>query len=155
MDINPPLLGSSLFHKTPDPPILLANWSSQVFLITRNATVKLSSINIIHVKQQHNVGFFILNFLVKYMPGNVYINKIHARQCLGKVFPILSISLLFLKTCFRSNFKTAWRKRFFNGATSNWFLYVSRNNYISINQQIYLFSLFTLVWLSLLFNTIE
>ena len=70
------------FLKIPHPPTLLANPSSQVFLINRNATVKLSSINTIHVKQQHNIGFFIFKFTLKYMLGNVYINKIHARQCL-------------------------------------------------------------------------
>ena len=36
----------------------------------------------IHVKQQHKVGFFIFKFILKYMLGNVSINKIHARQCL-------------------------------------------------------------------------
>ena len=70
------------FLKSPIPQTLPTNWSSQVFLINRNATVKLSSINTIHVKQQHNVGFFIFKFTLKYMLGNVYINKIHARQCL-------------------------------------------------------------------------
>ena len=38
---------------------------------------------------------------------------------IGKVFPILSISLLYPKQSFTSNFKTARKKRFFNGATSN------------------------------------
>ena len=70
------------FLKIPHPPTLPANWSSPVFLINRNATVKLSSINTIHVKQQHNVGFFIFKFTLRYMLGNAYINKIHARQCL-------------------------------------------------------------------------
>ena len=37
----------------------------------------------------------------------------------GKVFPILSISLLYPKESFMSNFKTARKKRLFNGATSN------------------------------------
>ena len=77
--ITPP---PSPFLKIPHPSTLPANQSSQVFLINRNATVKLSSINTIHVKQQHNVGFFIFKFTLKYMLGNVYINKIHARQCL-------------------------------------------------------------------------
>ena len=36
----------------------------------------------IHVKQQHKVGFFIFKFILKYMLGNVSINKIHARQWL-------------------------------------------------------------------------
>ena len=64
-------------------PTLPANRSFQVFLINRNATKKLSSINTIHVKQQNNVGFFIFNFTLKQMPvifilinyilGNVYI----------------------------------------------------------------------------------
>ena len=52
-----------------------------VFLIDRNATVKLSSINTIHVNQQHNVSFFVIKFTLKYML-HVYINKIHAKQCL-------------------------------------------------------------------------
>ena len=49
--------------------------------------MKLSLISTIHVKQKHNIGFFIFKFTLKYMLGNVYINKvyinkIHARQCL-------------------------------------------------------------------------
>ena len=81
--IIPPIIRIPFyFVNPPHPPIILANRSSQIFLITRNATVKLSSVNIIHAKQQHNVGFFIWKFMVKFMPGSVYINKIHARQCL-------------------------------------------------------------------------
>ena len=38
----------------------------------------VSSINTIHVKEQHNVGFFIFKFML----GNVHIDEIHARQCL-------------------------------------------------------------------------
>ena len=53
------------------PLILSTNQASQVFLINRNATVKLSSVNTIHVKQ-HNVGFFIFKFTLKYMLGDVY-----------------------------------------------------------------------------------
>ena len=49
---SPPLPGPPQFVKIPHPPTLPANWSSQVLLINRNATVKLSSINTIHVKQQ-------------------------------------------------------------------------------------------------------
>ena len=41
---------------------------------------------------------------------------------LGNVFPILSISLLYPKESFLSNVKTTRKKRFFNGATANWFL---------------------------------
>ena len=77
--IIPPLLESIPsrlpFLEILHPPTLLVNWSSQV-------TVKLSSINTLHVKQQHKVGFFIFKFNLKYMPGNVYIDKIHASQCL-------------------------------------------------------------------------
>ena len=47
--------------------------------------------------------------LIKYMLGIVY----------------LSISLLYLKESYTSDFKTARKKRFVNGATSNWFLYVT------------------------------
>ena len=42
--------------------------------------------NTIYVKQQHNVGFFIFKFTVKYILDNVYINQIHARQCLCNKF---------------------------------------------------------------------
>ena len=52
--------------------------------------------------------------LIKYMLGNfikVYI--------VGKVFPLLSVTLLYPKESFSSNFKTARKKRFFNGAASN------------------------------------
>ena len=73
------------FFKIPHPPPLTENQSYQVFLINRNATVTLSSINTIHVKQQHNVDFFISKFTLKYMLGNVYINKIHAKQCKYKL----------------------------------------------------------------------
>ena len=80
---HPPITRIPLpFRKIPYLPTLPVNWSSQVFLITRNATVKLSSINTTHVKPQHTVVFFIFKFTLKYMLGNVYINKIHARQCL-------------------------------------------------------------------------
>ena len=47
------------------------NRLSQVFYTNRYATVKLSSMNAIHVKQQHNVGIFIFKFTLKYMLGNV------------------------------------------------------------------------------------
>ena len=70
------------FLKIPHPPTLPVNWSIQVFLIKRNATVKLSSMNIIDAKQQHKIGFSIFKFTLEYMLGNVYVNKIHARQCL-------------------------------------------------------------------------
>ena len=33
--------------------------------------LKLSSISTIHVKQQHDIGFFIFKFTQKYMLGNV------------------------------------------------------------------------------------
>ena len=36
----------------------------------------------INVKEQHNVGFFIFKFTPKFMLDNVYINNVHARQCL-------------------------------------------------------------------------
>ena len=77
----PSLLGSPHFLKFPIP-TLPANQSFQVFLINRNATVKLSSITTIHLKQQHNICFFIFKFTLKYILGNIYINKVHARQCL-------------------------------------------------------------------------
>ena len=38
--------------------------------------------NTVYVKQQHNVGFFIFKFILKYMLDNVCINKMHAMQCL-------------------------------------------------------------------------
>ena len=76
------------FLKSPPPPpskALPTNRPSQAFLINRNTTVKLSSINTIHVKQQH-VGFFIFKFTLKCTLGNVYINKMHATQCLYRSF---------------------------------------------------------------------
>ena len=78
--ITPP--PPSPFLKIPHPSTLPANQSSQVFLINRNATAKLSSINTIHVTQQHYVGLFIFKFSLKCMLCNVYVNKIHATQCL-------------------------------------------------------------------------
>ena len=53
--------------------MLLTNRPSQVFLINRNATVKLSSINAVHVKQQQNICFFIFKHTLKYRLGNAYI----------------------------------------------------------------------------------
>ena len=122
---SPPISKSSLFLKSFYPPSLLANWSSHFFLINRNHTVKLSSINTIYEKQQHNFNFFIFKFTLKYMLGNVYINTIHARQCLYNKFilqgsfSILSNFSLYPKESFTSHFKPARKKRFFNGATSH------------------------------------
>ena len=53
----PPDLPTPSHPPPPPPPTLPTNQSSQVFLIDRNPTVKLSSMNTIHVKQQHNVDF--------------------------------------------------------------------------------------------------
>ena len=36
--------------------------------------MKLSSMNTIHVKQQHNVSFYIFKFTQTYMLGHVFIN---------------------------------------------------------------------------------
>ena len=114
------------FLKILHPPTLLVNWSSQVFLINRNAIVRLISINTIHVKQQHNIGFSIFKFTLQYMPGNVYDNQIHSRQCLYVIssfcrgFPhpfnffVASKGILHVQLN-----RTARKKRFFNGATSN------------------------------------
>ena len=118
-----PLLGSPHFLKSPIPH-LIGKSIIQVFLINRSATMKLSLRNTIHVKQQHNVGLFICKFtlkymwgIIKYMLGNVYIISFYCREG--------SISLLYPKESFKCNFKTARKKRFFNGATSSWFLYVT------------------------------
>ena len=54
----------------PHSPTLPINWSSQVFLTNRNAAVKFSSINTIHVKQQ----CWLFHFQVH--------SKVHARWCL-------------------------------------------------------------------------
>ena len=75
----PPITRIPPFLQITHPPTLPVNRSS---LNNRNTTVKVSTINTIHVKQQHNVGFSIFKFTLKYMLGNVYINKIHAKQCL-------------------------------------------------------------------------
>ena len=53
--------------------MLPTNRPSQVFLVNRNATMKLNSINPVHVKQQNNVALFIFKFTLKYMLGSVYI----------------------------------------------------------------------------------
>ena len=65
---NPRLKGGGGWVHT----VLPTNRPSQVFVINRNATAKLNSINTIHIKQ-HNVGFFIFTFTLKYMLRNVYI----------------------------------------------------------------------------------
>ena len=74
--------------------------------------MKLSSVNTIHVKEQQCSLFHFQ--VLKYMLGNVYINKIHARQCLYIISLYCregSISLLYPKESFKCNFKTA-RKDF-------------------------------------------
>ena len=65
---SPPLLGSPPFLKIPHSPTLLANWSSQVFLINRKGSVKLSSMNTIHVKQRKHWLFHFQGY-----------SKVHAR----------------------------------------------------------------------------
>ena len=102
----------------PPSPTLPANQSSQFFFININTAVKLSSKNAIHVKQQHNIGFLIFKFTQKYMQCLYYLNTCQAMFMykmfvLGKVFPILSISLLYPKESFTSNFKTARKKNIF------------------------------------------
>ena len=94
--------------------------------------LKLSSINTIYVKQQRNADFFIFNFTLKYMLGNLYI-KVYI---VGKVFPILSISLLYPKESFTSNFKTARKKDFSMGQLpiDSYMLLYKQNNYVSINK---------------------
>ena len=69
------------FLKFPIPPPYRQIGHPKFSLLTE-MQLKLNSINTIHVKQQTNVGFLIFKFTLKYMLGNVYINKIHARQCL-------------------------------------------------------------------------
>ena len=76
--IIPLLLGYPPFLRIPHLPILPTNRLSQVFLFNRNATVKLSFINTIHIKQQHNFGPFIFKVTLKYVLGNIYIYIIHA-----------------------------------------------------------------------------
>ena len=98
--ISKSLLGSTPFLKIPHPPSLATNSSSLFghrFSLSTETTVKLSSVNTIHVKQQQNVGFFIFKFTLKHMLGNVYINKIHARQC-------LYIISLYCRECFSHPF---------------------------------------------------
>ena len=68
-----PILKSSPHFQNAPSPTLPGFLASQVFLINRNATVKFSSINTIHVNQQHNNGFFIFKFTLKYILGSVYI----------------------------------------------------------------------------------
>ena len=70
------------FLKDSHPHTLMTNQPSQVLLINRNATMTLSLTKTIHVNQHHNVGYFSFKFTLKCMLGNVYINKIHANQCL-------------------------------------------------------------------------
>ena len=76
---------------------------------------------------------------------NVYINKILAMQCLDIIslylregfFHPFNFFVVSKGILFTSNFKTARRKRFFNGATCNWFLYMllcKKKNYMSVNQ---------------------
>ena len=74
--IIPPLLGSpppflNIRHPPPYRQIVHHKFS----LLIEMQPVKLSSINTIHVKQQHNVGFFIIKFILKRMLGNVFVNK--------------------------------------------------------------------------------
>ena len=141
-NLPPPLLGSatSSIFKTPHPCTFPANRSSQVFLINRNGTVKLSSINTIHVKQQHKIGFSIFPFTIKYMLGNVYVNKMHVRQCISSFcrgFPILSISLLYPKESFTfSCFEQLGRKDFSMEQLpiDSYMLLCKQKNSISINQ---------------------
>ena len=68
-----PALIIVIVPKIPYSTTLLVNWSYQDFLINGNPTVKLSSINIIHVKEQHKIGFSIFKLTLKYLLGNVFV----------------------------------------------------------------------------------
>ena len=93
--------------------------------------MKLSSVNTIHVKQ-HNVGFFIFKFALHYMLSNVYINRIHAGQCLYTIVLYcregFSHPFSHFLSCIQRNLSHLISKhlgrRFFNGATSNRFPYL-------------------------------
>ena len=53
---------------------------------------------------------------------DVYINKIYQTRF---IYKFILYSLLYPKESFMSNFKTARNKIVFNGATSNWLIYVT------------------------------
>ena len=53
---------------------------------------------------------------------DVYINKIYQARF---IYKFILYSLLYPKASFMSNFKTARNKIVFNGATSNWLIYVT------------------------------
>ena len=82
------------FLKISHPPTLLANPLFQVFLINRNTTVKLSWINTIHAKQQHNIGFFIFKFTLKFFQVlNVcYIINLYCRKSFSHPFNFFVVS---------------------------------------------------------------
>ena len=60
-----PVLGSPHFLKSPISPPSQQISHPKFSFINKNATVELSSINTIHVKQQHNVDFLIFKFSLK------------------------------------------------------------------------------------------
>ena len=103
------------FLKIPHHPILPTNRLSQVFIINWNATVKLISINTIHLKQQQNLDSFIFKFTLKYMLDNVYINKIHARQWM--FLPSFQFLCCIQRNPSRLISKQLGKKDFLNGAT--------------------------------------
>ena len=75
----PPITRIAPFFLSPPPPPYQQIFHPKFSLLTEhNCEIKLN--NAIHEKQ--HVGFFIFKFALKYMLGNIYINKIHAMQCL-------------------------------------------------------------------------
>ena len=68
---HPPIFKNTSSPTSPE------NRLYQVSLLT-----EMQLLTNIHVTQQHNLGFFIFKSTLAYILSNVYINEIHARQCL-------------------------------------------------------------------------
>ena len=61
--------------KCPPPPPSIIRISRFLKFPISSPYQQMPNLNTIHVKQQSSVGFLIFKFTLKYMLGNVYINK--------------------------------------------------------------------------------
>ena len=100
----------------------------QIFFVTLKDFIIIDTVNVFHLTQKfrfkciQNICFLTLKKTMHpyfFCTEKIWVNRLGPICTKKKIFPMLSIPLLYPKESFMSNFKTAMKKRVFNGAPSN------------------------------------